>query len=253
VAREQHAQLEAERDELIALNDFLWEQNIVMEKCLAVRDAVLRAFQQTLQIAGPSEQGGTAGVAPSHPRTITLQEMRSIAQSIQKTPPEVDLDVAFPQHRFISTVEIPREGPPSAVMNGDCQGNFPSAAPSMITTAQTENIASRIVDGAVLMRHPSIPSATDPDMIRAIFAMSSPSDLCEYWRRWTLDLAGIWESAKAADFDEESVRACENSVSVMTSMWWHAAQLKPDFLVKVIAASLPKDSIQHPMWADIAV
>lgn len=223
-----------------------------MEKLFAVRNAIFNAYHITNPLDTQASQPAAAQSNPNEPQNTQsiAQGIQTLAEAVKNLPPSSEvaskLDDSY-QEMNITDV-LSRDTTDHSTIYATC-----NPPPSNILKAHIDPEIAASLDGNALHEsHPSIPPPSDPEIRQAIAEMTHPRELCEYWSRWGKSLKSTWESAEKAGFDAQSKECIDRSISTMASVWWHAAQLKPDYLVHLTFSSMSKDSLRNQHHIEIA-
>lgn len=242
--------------ELALENESIKRQNTMMEKVLAVRDAILTAYRETTY-GQPQRledlKGVGAGLALAIDDLNAEPGLSELCAELKGPPEQItvadDLGEELGEGSPVQSLQNGQQQPSS---NGE-QSSVPAKpdfqGTMMLSAALGE---TQILDGSSLERVENIPPPTNSDVAQAVANMQTPNDMVEYWRAWTMDLKAAWDEAYNSKFDPVSVAKLDECMGVMTQMWWHAAQLKPAYLAHLTYIALPENSGQLEQWALIA-
>ena len=240
--------MEDEYEDLQKENAALRQKNLAMEKILAVRDALIAAYLQTSSKCSKN----TASIE-CEPQKEVLEKMNSLVSAIQELPTAYNhvRSVEFLASKPKSSISCQAEHHPKEERKEKEENAKVSDAPFSILQGSTSSGLPDALSNSVEISSESLPPASDPTIISEIKAMVHPTDLVDYWRKWTLDLRAAWENYEKCP-SEEAKLAIGKCNDRMKSIWWHAAQLQPSHLLYLTYAALPADSAQHSQWRVIA-
>lgn len=244
--------MENEYEDLQKENAALKQKNYAMEKILVVRDTLIAAYLQTTSNTSPK----TAANTECNSQKEVLEKLNSLMPSLRDLPTESN------QASYTHGVD----SIPNAPGNPICYQGKRNSREEILKRTQCctlDKAPVTILQGTISSGLPyslsnsvdnsngSLPPASDPTIISEIKQMVHPTDLVDYWRKWTLDLKAVWEQYEKCPSEEAKV-AVARCHDKMKSIWWHAAQLQPSHLLYLTYAALPPDSAQHSQWKVIA-
>eukprot|EP00887_Chlorella_sp_A99_P006220 scaffold3.g6220.t1 len=203
-------------------NEALALHATVLEKMLAVRDAMLAVFGHT---------AGGAAAAAAAPLPAPMPHLDGAQLAVLQDS----------GRRLVSAVEhLPAESEIDALGAG-------LGDPAWGLRSDSDELASE-----AMLLVPSIPLPDNEVVRQEVLAMQSPDDMVTYWRAWQVDMCASWAAAQQAGFDEGSVRELQAVLTRMEQLWWHASHLKPSFLTHLAHVGIPTNSAAQPVWERMA-
>ncbi|GAB4820384.1 hypothetical protein N2152v2_007430 [Parachlorella kessleri] len=97
------------------------------------------------------------------------------------------------------------------------------------------------IDGSVLARAESIPRPTNQAVVQRLQCMASAQDFVQYWAQWKAEAARVCDLANANGWGYQELKEADVLMDDIITMWWHAAQLKPSYMIHLIETATRKN------------